>query len=150
MSLQWKHVRYFKQYEFDDPKYPGSGQYINGILLICLDKLRHDTGWAIMPNWKVGGCVDMKGDHGHSKDSYHLYSKGCKATDFYFADPVSYKPINVPIIEQFSKLIQSGLFDGVGVYPDWLTPGFHVDVGRVEPLYWVRKNDKYYYFRSPL
>jgi len=34
--------------------------------------------------------------------------------------------------EQFEAAWKSG-FRGIGVYPDWITPGIHVDVRQIEP-----------------
>ena len=64
--INWKHVRHFDREEFDDPRVEGSGDHMDGKLVIMLDKMRHESGWAIIPHGEVGGCVDLDGSHGHA------------------------------------------------------------------------------------
>ena len=94
--MNWSEVKYFGRGEFDDPDYPDSGELINEELVKKLDLLRELSGWAIIPHWKVGGCVDVKGTHGHSERSYHRKERGCKACDFHFADPKTFEPLDWP------------------------------------------------------
>lgn len=145
MPISWEHVDFFKPEEFDDPDHKGSGEEINGELLILLDRLRRETGWPIITHAIVGGCVDVSGTHGHSKRSYHLLEKGAKAVDFHFKTDKSPR-------EQFYAIIRGG-FTGIGVYYDWhwnnhpLSVGFHVDI---RPKYstqiWKREKGQYIYF----
>jgi hypothetical protein len=145
MPISWKHVKYFESYEFDDPDHPGSGELIDGILLFMLDRLREDSGWPIVTHWKVGGCVDVNGTHGHSKNSLHLKKNGCLAVDFHF-------DCRAGLREQYYQVSKAG-FPGIGVYTDWywdgkpLVVGFHVDR---RPVYstqrWKRQAGKYIYF----
>ncbi len=138
MPINWSYVRHFKRYEFDDPLYPGSGDLIDGQLLYMLDRLREDTGWPIHPHWEVGGCVDVDGSHGHAKHSYHLKKMGCKAVDFHFDTTASFR-------EQYYAVSKAG-FTGIGVYPNWEHPGFHVDTRPKEKTQrWVRRNGIYIY-----
>jgi len=144
--INWNKVRYFKREEFDDPNYPGSGENIDGILLFMLDRLRHETGWPIITHWKVGGCVDVDGTHGHAPHSYHLKKSGSRAVDFHFGTTASSR-------EQFYNVIKSG-FTGIGVYIDvWKWNGhvlpiaFHVDIRpKTETQIWTcRKKGEYIY-----
>ena len=135
----WKQIRYFGPSEFDDPDVPGSGIHIDARLIMLLDKLRMIIDSPIVPHWQAGGCVDMRGTHGHSAKSYHLYEKGCKACDFHFVTDKN-------IREQYNYICQAG-FGGVGIYGWWDHPGFHVDV---RPIYltqhWVcRDTGRYDY-----
>lgn len=142
--INWNKVRYFKREEFDDPNYPGSGENIDGILLFMLDKLRHETGWPIITHWKVGGCVDVDGTHGHARNSYHLLENGAKAIDFHFITNKSAR-------EQYYEVSKFG-FPGLGVYFDWewngkpLPIGYHVDLRpRSKTQRWKREKGKYIY-----
>ena len=142
MAFDWKHVRHFTPEQFDDPLYPGSGINISGVLILELEQTVEWTGYEIVPHWEVGGCVDMKGEHGHGTSSYH-----CKfeAIDFHFKT-------DDPTRVQYHKLVKRG-FTGMGVYYDWkwdgvpLPIGFHVDIRPVKKTQlWKRINGKYIYF----
>ena len=121
---QWKHVIWFEPWEFDDPNYPGSGEHIDGKLVLLLDKLRITINSPVIPHWEVGGCVDMDGSWGHSAESYHLFGKGCRAADFHIK---THKNLR----EQYNIVCQCG-FGGIGAYAWWANPGFHVDVRPIE------------------
>jgi hypothetical protein len=54
---------------------------------------------------------------GHSKNSYHYQGR---AIDFYF------KHATVPIRRVVVTAVKCGLH-GIGIYPHWNTPGFHLD-----------------------
>ena len=136
--IHWHHVRYFDVREFDDPLHPGSGELIDGKLLLLLDKIRHETKWPIVPHWQVGGCVDVDGAHGHSDNSFHLERNGCRAVDFHFGT-------DTPIRYQYNILCQYG-FGGIGVYYDWYNTGFHVDTrDKKRTQRWKRINGNYIY-----
>ena len=143
--ISWKHVKHFKPIEFSDPDVPDSGMLIDGTTLFILEDLRSRVGWPIITHWKVGGCNDIYGTHGHSNNSYHLEKNGCKAVDFHFAT-------NVPARIQIHKVLTSN-FTGIGIYQNiwkWnsrvLSVGFHVDTRPVEQTQvWKRENGKYIY-----
>ena len=138
--IHWNCVRYFGAHEFEDPLYPGSGELIDGTLLLLLDKMRHETEWPIVPHGAVGGCVDVEGKHGHADDSMHLKRNGCKAVDFHF---LTYEPLEV----QFNFVCRYG-FPGIGVYPEWRPgAGFHIDMRPIDRTqHWIFRNGVYNYF----
>ena len=139
MGVNWKAVRYFKEEEFEDPKFPGSGKLIDGRLLFLLDKLREETGWPVVIHTSVGGAVDINGSWGHARGSYHLKANGCKAVEFHFKTKVSLR-------EQYNRVCRMG-FGGVGMYPDWNSPGFHVDLRSLDRTqHWVARGGTYKYF----
>jgi len=134
----WESIVRFKPREFDDPRFPGSGVYIDARLVLLLDKLAITTNYRIIMHRQSGGCVDMRGDHGHSRFSYHRYDMGCKAGDFHMLDE-HYRPLTINLRHQFNLVCQVG-FPCVIVYPWWNNPGFHVD---------VRPFDRANYMHSP-
>lgn len=77
---------------------------------------------------------------GHSKNSYHY--KGM-ATDFHFVTDTPFRRQYEILVWYLQKLKLLDLI-GLGTYPEWNEPGFHID-GRGYPLQWIRKNGKYYY-----
>ena len=144
MIKSWSHIDYFEEWEFADPNYPGSGNLIDGTLLIMFEKMRRDLGCPIIPHGTVGGCVDVDGSHGHSDNSYHRKNKGCKAADFHIETDMSPR-------EQFYCVSAYG-FPGLGVYYDWhwagklLAIGFHGDLRpRNRTQRWTRRNGMYFY-----
>lgn len=138
---KYNSIKHFNLYEFDDPEYPGSGQLIDRNLVIMLDELRSKTEWPIVTHWLVGGCVDVDGTHGHSKNSYHLKAQGFSAVDFHFKT-------KTPSRLQYYEVSLMG-FGGIGVYFDWmwdnkkLPIGFHVDMRSLARCQrWKRVNDE--------
>jgi len=80
---------------------------------------------------------------GHSDKSFHGMGL---ATDFHFL-----RTNGTTIQDQFCimvevlKRLRLDLFTGLGVYPHWNSPGFHLDT-RGEQLFWVRDiNGRYKY-----
>ena len=137
--INWKAVKWFREEEFADPLVTGSGKCIDPILLFTLDKMRRESNWPIVPHWKVGGAVDIAGSWGHAENSYHLAIRGCKAVDFHFITKAS-------IREQYNFICHFR-FGGIGFYPEWNFPGFHVDMRpRGKTQHWVKKGGEYVYF----
>jgi uncharacterized protein YcbK (DUF882 family) len=105
---------------------------------MTLDKLRDTIGCPIIVHNSNGGAVDVDGSWGHAKRSLHLKEMGCKAVDFHFVTDTTLR-------EQYNWVCRMG-FGGVGVYPEWNNPGFHVDIRPVEVTqHWTRIRGKYFY-----
>ncbi len=150
--LDWTKIRYFTPKEFDDPLYPGSGDSIDSALVYKLDEMRiramdHDPNILCITHAKVGGAVDVSGNHDHSEDSFHLKWNGCLAVDFHFIT-------KIPPRGQYTLFVEQMGFPGAGIYYDqqWnnkpLPIAFHVDLGKntwKRPQRWVRRNGEYLY-----
>jgi hypothetical protein len=82
-------------------------------------------------------------EFGHASRSFHSKGGVSIATDFHFVT-------DEPIGKQYGVVIKALLalnlsgFVGLGVYPKWNSPGFHMD-SRGKEVRWVRVNRKYYY-----
>lgn len=138
MAILWQYVKHLTRKEFDDPFEPGSGDYMDGEVIFLADETRHRAGWKMIPHGPVGGCVDVEGLHGHSEKSYHRLDMGCKAFDFHFVTSAS-------IRVQYHHLCLMG-WTGIGFYPGWNNPGWHVDLRPVEDTqHWTRINGEYIY-----
>ena len=144
MILQsWKTVLWFTPEEFDDPLFPGSGVHINALTVLLLDKLRVMIDCPIIIHRKAGGAVDMKGNHDHADNSYHLFDQGCRAADFHIKTFMN-------IREQFNHVCQAG-FSGVGVYLyGWRKVWFHADTRPItKTQHWICKRPGQYEYFLP-
>lgn len=77
-------------------------------------------------------------DAGHAPASYHY--KG-QAVDFHFASTLSRE-------KQLSAILGVSQLGGIGWYPDWAHPGWHVDLRAGSRLFWIGKGGKYTYFQN--
>lgn len=75
---------------------------------------------------------------GHAPASYHY--KG-QAVDFHFAPAL-------PREKQLAAILGVHELGGIGWYPDWAHPGWHVDLRQGPRLFWVGKSGKYTYFQN--
>lgn len=104
----------------------GDYRKMNGMLLVLLDKI---TDAVKKYSWskyhKVSGCIVHCGydENGHVSKSKHY--TGC-AVDFHFTvvTPLEAYDIIIEVLEDYNMLNHTGL----GVYPDWANPGFHLDI----------------------
>ena len=153
-------MRYFKKSEFvKDP------DRLHPKIMPLMDDLRHLAGVPIHIHvaWNDGG---------HSKKSYHY--KGM-AVDFHFGKGKGIlNPRKLTPLEQFGAIRSIPEFCGIGYYPWWNAPGWHVDIrppapeafsaipnfpngGEIppafpgRPLYWISPREgKYQYDREAL
>ena len=118
----------------------GDKDKVNGLLLLLLDEITDKVKDYAINNLEENAyciihCADEQG--GHSPRSQHY--KG-NAADFHFKN-ISPGKVYI-IIQKVLKDLQLENFVGLGVYPDWHNPGFHLDV-RGEKARWSRVNGKY-------
>lgn len=120
--MTWRGLKHFKREEWGkDPT------RANFRLTQIMDRLRELSDSPI----QINVCYD---DSGHSPKSYH---KTGDAVDFVFLENLSY-------ILQYFYISMFPELRGIGFYPDWHTPGWHVDL-RPEFLRWVRIDGIYSY-----
>lgn len=101
---------------------------VSQILMNCLEQIRikTDTIMIIHVAWDDGG---------HATNSYHY--KGM-AVDFHFKGDITK-------LEQLEAIIAIPELNGIGFYPEWEHPGWHVDIRRANRLFWVQKKGIYHY-----
>lgn len=121
MITDWGKVRHFNVGEFG-PR----AELVHPTLVHIMDELRERSGWAIRINvaWA---------EKGHSEKSYHYTGQ---AIDFAFLRGSS--------LEQYCFLREFREIGGIGFYPEWNTPGWHIDL-RSGFLQWVRHYGIYTY-----
>lgn len=124
----------FVQPEFSRAEKWGDPSKMSGLLLILLKIIRRETGWpiAIHCGWE---------EDGHVSDSQHQRGS---AADFHFIVAVPYK-VQVDTLSDLLVRLQAAEFVGLGIYPDWNTPGFHLDTRGVKAR-WGRVAGKYVSF----
>lgn len=94
----------------------GAADKLSGFVLFAIWVLRFSTGWKII----VHCALDTTG---HSENSEHY--KG-NAIDFHFVTDVAFYA-QVVKVEKLLLAWQFFNFVGLGIYPDWNNPGFHLD-----------------------
>jgi len=105
---------------------------INGLLLLMMYSLRQHTGTAIHIN-------DAFARSGHSKESQHYIGN---AVDFHFITESSYL-VQIKWVLDFLTNFQLSSRIGLGIYPTWNHPGFHLDVRNEYARWgWLGKKDK--------
>jgi len=115
-------MKYFKKSEWKN-----NPDKVSDLLKDSLDLVREYAGVPI----HIHVAYD---DSGHSNNSYHY--KG-KAVDFHFG--------GLTPLEQFACIKMIADLRGVGYYPWWNNPGWHVDL-RPDNLFWLSsKKGKYIY-----
>lgn len=124
MVSDWSKVRHFKEGEFG-PR----ADLVAPELIIILDEVRERAGVPLRINcaWAHAG---------HSEKSYHYTGQ---AVDMSIAGGTP--------MEQYCLLREFRQLGGIGYYPEWNTPGWHIDL-RSGFLQWVQMNGAYIYGHS--
>ena len=125
----WSDIRHFKPAEWkQDPDRVDTG------LAGAMDQLREMLGAPIIIH-------EAWAPSGHGKDSLH-YSGG--AVDFHVQG-------GPPFVRVLLAVLSIPAFMGVGWYPKWTHPGFHVDIRQTQTrLLWVKQNGIYRYGPSAM
>lgn len=129
----FKYLKHFTEKEkWGDPL------YMNGLLLLLLDKVRDLYGktFIVHCGFETSGHV--------SKSQHYLGN----AVDFHIVDDLPFYR-QVEKIEQILDELQVEDKVGLGIYPDWTHPGFHLDV-RGSKARWGRIGSKYVSFEEAL
>lgn len=111
--------------------------HIHQLWLIRTEMRRQGYNWPMI----IHCCYEATG---HASKSFHGRDDKSCATDFHFATMESLA------LQQdvLSKVLDDlGLADkvGLGVYPFWNNPGFHLD-GRGRRVRWIRNKDGEYIY----
>ena len=127
----WRGIKHFDYHEFSSPEDPESGLKMNFSLIQGLERLREITGRPIIIHHNGGFAAS-----GHSDGSHHYEGR---AADFHF------DWLDLMLRQQAKIVFNSMHFSGIGLYPEWAHPGFHVD-SRLGPFQvWVERAGKYLY-----
>jgi hypothetical protein len=113
VRMSWGYIKHFSPRESW-----GAPDRMNGLLILLLDAVRDlwgDAQFDIHCGFEAGG---------HAKDSYH---KTGAAVDYHIESSLPFLK-QIERLEAILKELQ--VFDkvGLGIYPDWNNPGFHLDV----------------------
>lgn len=107
----------FTQLENFSPKEPwGDPKKVNGVLLLLLQEIRTYIGNRFV----IHNAYETKG---HSENSQHYIGN---AVDFHI-ERVPFRK-SILDVEEAIKYFQVENHIGLGIYPEWHHPGFHLDV----------------------
>ena len=112
--VDWNKVTHFTETENW-----GDWRKIDAFLIYALDALREMVGRPIIIH-------NAYATTGHSPNSQHYQGK---AADIHIK--------GLSVLDQYIAAEKINLFNGIGVYPFWNTPGLHLDV-RQKPARWGR------------
>jgi len=104
----------------------GESSRVNGMLILLLDKITGEVKKYCWREYKrISPCIIHCAyeTSGHSVNSQHYTGN---AADFHFENISAIKAFE--LILKVLKDYQMDEFVGLGVYPDWYKPGFHLDV----------------------
>lgn len=127
--MDWTKIRYFSQQEWE----PHSNR-VSPALIQYMDVLRYDAGVPIVIH--VAAATS-----GHSENSFHYFGNGKVAT------AVDFRFLGLSYAEQFALLSSYDWIGGLGFYPHWNHPGWHVDMRETSKrLLWHRTESGHYIY----
>jgi len=134
-------LKYFTRTEGRTPPNSAWGNPDNmaGTILMILDNIRDLTEWPMVINYGTNGK--------HTPGSRHCMFGKSDAADWHFVNPVSIDgtPIDfyrqVVTVNSILEDLQVSNFVGLGIYPDWKKPGFHLDARGFKARWGARYTD---------
>lgn len=127
--MLWKYIKHFTPGEnWGDPS------RVNGLLVLVLDAIRDQWGAPFI----IHCAYDLSG---HTTKSYHYLGD---AVDFHIDDGEPFA-LQIAVMQRDLQDLQVADRCGLGIYPDWNHPGFHLDV-RGSGARWGRVGQKYVSF----
>jgi len=149
-AMVWNHIKWFNRWEnWGDPS------KIDPLLIVLLDEIRDIYGKPFIIH-----CAYETS--GHAPNSYHYLGR---AVDFHIKDDksfshqvnemlqildiISLKVENYSLHKPYRFLYPIADYVGLGIYPNWEHPGFHLDT-RGYRARWARIGDKYVSFEQGL
>lgn len=114
----------------------GDWQKMYPILVFALDFIQEDLGKQYQIKLHCGWAKA-----GHASNSWHY--KG-HAEDFHI-EGCSFEIAVPKLLASINKL---GAPVGFGIYPWWKNKGFHLDIGRPVPAYWISASATEYRYYS--
>lgn len=120
-----KQLKHFVENEFIDESEENWFNRMSLKQLALLDQLREETGYTILIKKTVGAIGRNSGGTSQHVCSSNKW-KEVRATDVSVFTSGG-KPLNRLQADNFVKSAKRVGFTGIGVYPFWGTPGFHLD-----------------------
>jgi hypothetical protein len=116
----WDVVKYFSPREkWGDPS------KVSGTLILVMDAVREAYGDdPSLYSFILHCAYELSG---HSDNSYHYIGK---AADFHIRNKSTKELFSTQVFRMVTTLreLQITDFVGLGIYPQWNSPGFHLDV----------------------
>lgn len=113
----------------------GNHTKMNGLLIMLMEKVR--TAYKMRYDSKAVFHIHCGfEERGHAKKSQHAWpisghggylGRVGNATDFHIQTTLTYAE-QIEAMESIFKELQVEKVVGFGIYPDWNSPGFHLDV----------------------
>jgi uncharacterized protein YcbK (DUF882 family) len=108
----WSKLRYFVKAEFKD-----NPDKVDKAIVLLMDDIRHYAAMQY-PDRDVRCYIHVAWEQsGHAPKSYHYTGQ---AVDFHFT--------GLSVQEQFGILSACREIGGLGFYPNWNNPGWHLDL----------------------